>query len=37
MSSMLCAKPEYNRNAIVYKCLEFYDLKNNERYIFYEL
>ena len=32
---MLCAKREYNRDMIIDKCLEFYDLKSNKRYIFF--
>ena len=32
---MLFAKRKYNSNMIIDKCLEFYDLKSNKRYIFF--
>ena len=32
---MLCAKCKYDHDMIIDKCLEFYDLKSNKRYIFF--
>ena len=37
ISPMLCAKCEFDCDMIINKCLRFYDLKSNERYIFCEL
>ena len=32
---MLCSKRDYDRDVIIIKCLGFYDLKSNERHIFF--
>ena len=32
---MLCAKHEYDHDVIINKCLGFYDLKDNKRYILF--
>ena len=32
---LLCAKRDYDRDMMINKCLRFYDLKSNKRYIFF--
>ena len=33
---MLCAKRKHDRDVIIKKCLGFYDLQSNKKYIFFE-